>query len=89
MYVTFYENGCEKEYHIEDPIDHDRELRYISGIEWIQADGHELEAIQQKYLYGNGGYTIPMPRGQVSRWYGDIARSIHLNLISGRRFAND
>lgn len=89
MYVVFYKEGTEKEYHIQDVFDQDRELRNISQIEWIQADGHELDAIQQKYLYGNGGYSIPMPRGQVSRWYGDIARSIHINLISGRRFADD
>ncbi|MFA5403946.1 MAG: hypothetical protein WC358_03325 [Ignavibacteria bacterium] len=70
------------EYHIGDVLDLGWEDSLIRDIEFIQADGHELNAIV-KMFQG----TIPIPQGlRVVRWYGDIARTIHYAMISSRGF---
>lgn len=49
-------------------------------LDFIQADGDELDAILYTFL-SDGGYTIPVPRdNRVVRWYGDIAKTIYFNL---------
>lgn len=51
-----------------------------NNIEIIQADGHELNHIQNQYA-NTGAYNIPMPSNtQVIAWYGDIAKTIIRNL---------
>lgn len=50
---------------------------------WVQADGDELEHV--RFLFSNGStqpmqYTIPIPRGNIARWYGDIAKTILFSL---------
>jgi hypothetical protein len=85
MYCAFLSDGRECVYHIGDrirPEHHVRELEIITPtILWIQADGHELEAIQRLFILSGGQYSIPMPKTSVARWYGDIARTIHINMI--------
>jgi hypothetical protein len=52
----------------------------------IQADGDELNHILNQYTIASHGenalsITVPFPVGKkVVRWYGDIARTILLNL---------
>jgi len=41
----------------------------------IQADGDELGLIRRMFE------NIPFYRGPVALWYGDLARTIYLNLI--------
>lgn len=50
------------------------------AIEFIQADGHELELIQNTFRI-NGRYTIPMTNKKIVKWHGDIARTIIANLV--------
>lgn len=47
----------------------------IAQIEYIQADGDELEYIKNTFVFNNN-YTIPIPRNRVVRWFGDIAKII-------------
>jgi len=55
-------------------------------VAYIQADGDELEHIQNlfKVTTDHKGlkyeYTIPMTNQRVVSWYGDIARTILINL---------
>jgi len=48
----------------------------ITSVEYIQADGHELDLI--KNTFDN---TLIMPHKVVVRWYGDIAKTIIGNLF--------
>lgn len=90
MYTVFYNNGQETlDLHVDDVIDQEAQfIEVVPNIDWIQADGHELDAIQEMFSNRNSigdpiTYTIPMDRtGCVVRWAGDIARTIHLNLIN-------
>ena len=43
----------------------------------IQADGHEKKVIREMF-----GESIPMTTESVVNWYGDIARTIYLNLAN-------
>lgn len=87
MYIATYTNDTNKTFHVGDKIKNEEdEICRLFDVKWIQADGHELEAIRDMFSYAHG-HTIPMPHGQVGRWYGDIARTIHLNLISYKGFA--
>jgi len=54
----------------------------INDIEWLQADGDEYEDIRHKFSYGVAPFisTIPLARGNIARWYGDIAKTILFNL---------
>lgn len=54
-------------------------------IDYIQADGDELEAIRRHFSYspkdGSGLVcSIPFCGNRVVRWYGDIAKTIYFNL---------
>lgn len=91
MYYVEYEDGRQNTLHVgdggnrKDPlIDNLREA--IDQIKMIQADGHELEAIQRKFTGPLGISTIPMPDNRVCQWWGDIARTIHANMISYKGF---
>lgn len=41
----------------------------------IQADGDELSHIDSTF-----SGTLPVPKKSVAHWYGDLARTIYLNL---------
>ena len=63
------------------------EAALLARVYMVQADCGELEHIQNQYasVDGNSGqffqYSIPIPTpNRVVRWYGDIARTILLNL---------
>jgi hypothetical protein len=82
MYYAHTPEGDWKDYHVGDRIDFEVEERRIPEIEYIQADGHELNAIV-KVFQG----TIPLPVGpRVIRWYGDLARTIHYAMLTSRGF---
>jgi hypothetical protein len=59
-------------------------------IEFIQADGDELDCIRDLFTtFGemvpgvgriNQILSIPIPKHRVVRWYGDIAKTIYFNL---------
>jgi hypothetical protein len=54
-------------------------------IDFIQADGDELDHILFQFLNGSNpfsmNFTIPVPKDrEVVRWYGDIAKTIYYNL---------
>lgn len=89
MYCIFYKSGIVEDLHVGDgaKVENwmDKHLAKLELIEWIQADEHELEAILRTFNV-NGKPTIPVPNHRVCLWYGDIARTIHLNLISRRGF---
>lgn len=62
-------------------------LDKIEEVQYFQADGDELEILQKQYGYHHDQpihavreYSIPMPRQRVIKWYGDIGRTIILNL---------
>lgn len=77
MYYAHISEGDWRDYHVGDKIDHEWEDDRIPMIEYVQADGHELEAIH-KMFQG----TIPFPRCRVVRWYGDLARTIHSAMLT-------
>ena len=58
MYYAHISEGDWRDYHVGDKIDHEWEDARIPMIEYVQADGHELEAVI-KMFQG----TIPFPRG--------------------------
>jgi len=47
----------------------------IDNLNFIQADGDELDFITTKF-----GHSIPTPDNRVVRWYGDIAKTIIFSL---------
>jgi hypothetical protein len=49
-------------------------------IEYLQADGDELSYIVNLFTDQYGYVTIPHQYGRVVIWYGDMARTIYLNL---------
>jgi hypothetical protein len=52
----------------------------VERIVELQADGDELEYIENIFST-HGKCSIPIPYAKrVVRWYGDIARTIYLNL---------
>lgn len=70
-------NGKYKSWHVGqgNPVAyHD-----IVNVEDVQADGDELDHIQQMFLQTA---TLPIPRGRVVRWFGDHARLIVGNLCN-------
>lgn len=85
LYVKL-QNKERKSFNI--PFDSKATLYLVINLEYIQADGNELEHIQEQYAkklwIGNNPetiYSIPMPNNQrVIRWYGDIAKTILSNL---------
>ena len=86
MYVVYFVGEHSKTYHLSDELDHHNEfLKVLPHLEFIQVDGHELKAIQNLFQ-NNGSYSIPMPNTPVVTWYGDIAKTIHLNLINSPGF---
>jgi len=84
MLCIFTTDGHEIEWHVGEPAP---EMWGASGkldsalqrISYVQADGHELSHILSRFTCG-GRPTIPMPDCRVCRWYGDLARTIYLNL---------
>jgi hypothetical protein len=82
LYIT-YENKEEREWHVGQ-VSPDGWRR----VSHIQADGHELEHIVDRYQCGGQRgnaqthcYSIPMPMNRrVVRWCGDIAKIIVANL---------
>lgn len=58
----------------------------LAKVYMLQADGHELEHIKRQFSNpstdgpGRKDLTIPITGAAVMRWYGDIARTILLNL---------
>jgi hypothetical protein len=56
----------------------------VERIVELQADGDELEYIENIFSLPCGSYgvcSIPIAHtNRISRWYGDIARTIYLNL---------
>lgn len=56
----------------------------IDDIQYIQADGHELEAIQKRFTIKTADdmthFTIPIANNRISRWFGSIAKTIIGNL---------
>lgn len=84
-------DGHEIEWHVGEPVPKmwglvpygtDRDLQRIS---YIQADGDELAHIREMFTSGFGSdgcprYNIPMPAKQMCHWYGDLAKTIYLNL---------
>lgn len=59
-------------------------VRYMHKISYIEADGIQLVNILSTFEYVNykgNSYTIPTIRNaHKMRWYGDIAKTILLNL---------
>lgn len=50
-------------------------------IDFIQADGNELEDIIASFTIGTEQITIPLPANKrVVRWYGEMARFIYQNI---------
>lgn len=90
MYYVEFNDGREITLHVGDGGKDDRlidRLRDdIGNIKMIQADGHELEAIQRKFIGPLGICTVPMSNDQVCQWWGDIAKTIHANMLSYRGF---
>jgi len=86
LYIT-HKHGYILEWHIGQPIPINyRDIKTGSTIPFrtdtiseIQADGDELEKIQELFSskpdYKDGvlTYTIPMPDIRVVNWFGDIA----------------
>lgn len=88
MYYVEYEDDMEDTLHVGDG-QHRRDCLRMSKlkdrihrVKMIQADGHELEAIQKKFTGPLGICTVPMPDNQVCQWWGDMAKTIHANLLS-------
>lgn len=78
MYYAHISDGDWKDYHVGDKVDLEWEDDRIPKIEYVQADGHELEAIVKLFQE-----SIPLPRrSRVIRWYGDLARTIHFAMLS-------
>ena len=86
LYIISYSNG-DIVRHI--PFDHlSFDPRVIDDVKYIQADGHELEAIKKVFEHCAVGtvphaimYSIPMPYDRrVVQWWGDIAKTILSNL---------
>ena len=65
--------------HYEEIVWHVNEgkIHYINNIEYIQADGHELDHIRKMF-----DPQIPMPRGPVVKFYGDLAKTIAANIAN-------
>lgn len=70
------------EWHIGERLELSPE--YINTIQYIQADGDELEHIVIEFTLISNTYaniTIPLPKTKrVVKWYGDIAKTIIANL---------
>lgn len=81
MYYAHISDADWRDYHVGDKVNHEWEDDRIPRIEFVQADGHELEAVI-KMFQG----TIPMPRTRVVRWYGDLARTIHYAMLTSDGF---
>jgi hypothetical protein len=52
----------------------------------VQADGHELEKIEELFTTDNGQKTIPIPDRRVVSWYGDMAKTIAAALPGWREW---
>jgi len=77
--------GQEIEWHIGEKVPDmwgfaGREHDALQRISSITADGDELGHIREIFHSRGTHFTVPMPNKPVSRWYGDIARTIYLNL---------
>ena len=78
LYITTI-HGKEFEWHVGETVP---EIA-VASIAELQADLHELEHIQKLFDIEEAKgthFTIPMPNKRVCRWYGDLARTIYLNL---------
>lgn len=76
LYIVF-DDGKETTWHIGQA---GFNAKTICGVEYIQADGHELQHITDMFCIG-GNYSIPMPKkGRVIQWFGDIAKTILANI---------
>lgn len=94
MLVIYFSDGADMSWHVgtTTPMhqllahtegQHERqvirtECEILSKIYMLQADGDELEYISR--LYPDKGAAVPLASRSVVRWYGDIARTILLNL---------
>ena len=70
------------------------EARWLANVAYIQVDGDELNLVKKKYSVNNVksnsigspysfvvSYSIPFPStNNVVSWYGDLARTILMNL---------
>jgi hypothetical protein len=81
--ITF-QSGTVRNWHVGEPIC--VEYDEVRAIAEIQADGHELEYIENQYsgqvaAMTTKVYSIPRPNNKrVIRWFGDIAQTIVGNL---------
>jgi hypothetical protein len=99
MLVIFLRDGQDLGWHVDiklpDLISEDGKYPMVTELEnvyAIQADGHELEHIINRFTTRVAGHeganeigylrmpTIPISDLPVQRWYGDLARTILLNL---------
>lgn len=75
LYITY--TNRDREYHVQDFTDNVKRnnIRGTAiGVESVQADGHELEYIQNRFT------NLPTVNNRVVRWYGDYAKFIVGNL---------
>ena len=74
----------EKEWHVGDALPEHPAREKLCRFPYIliQADGHELEYVGRMFADNEGkDISIPYPlEKRIVRWYGDIARTILLNL---------
>ncbi len=72
--ITF-NTGASTEWHVgeENPIGYHE----VPNVREIQADGHELEHIENMFTKGGS-----LPKGRVIRIFGDLARTIVGNLTN-------
>ena len=76
VYKTKNAHGIPKELEHHIPFKGNLPDLKRDEIDFIQADGDELQAIKETF-----GDSIPLPYlRRVACWYGDIAKTIYFNL---------
>lgn len=78
LYVIFNDNR-EVTWHVGYKEDLARIKQAAPEVREIQADGDELERILRNFTIGERS-TIPRTSALVQSWYGDLAKTIILNL---------
>lgn len=85
MLAIKYKDGATSTWYVNDKgINPNRQT--LEDIIYIQADGHELEHIKIIFtvtsnMYGfNRLLTIPFTDNVIMTWYGDLAKTILVNL---------
>ncbi len=72
LYIVTHNN--ERTWHVGRPLP---KITDVSTLTEIQADGNELRHIKENFD------NLIMPSSEVCVWYGDLARTIYLNLPKG------